>query len=87
MLNDTDYTAANGTTVTLTDAAADGDLLEFVTYALVSVAQTPVATINSTNLTANLAITTGYSAVSVGPINISSNVTVSIASGQKWVIL
>ena len=87
LLNSSDYTAINGTTVTLTDAAAADDLLEFVTYEPVSITQTPVATINSTNLTANLTIAAGYSAVSVGPINIASNVTVSVASGQKWVIL
>lgn len=87
LLNAADYTATNGTTVVLTDAGAVGDIVEFITYSTVSVSAVPVAALNSTNLTANLAITAGYSAVSVGPINIADGVTVSIANGQKWVIL
>lgn len=87
LLNSIDYTATNGSTVILTDAAAAGDILEFITYNVVPVTAVPAATFNSTNLTANLAITAGYSAVSVGPINIANGVTVSIADGQKWVIL
>lgn len=87
LLNSVDYTATNGSTVVLTDAAAADDIVEFITYNVVPVTVVPVATFNSTNLTANLAITAGYSAVSVGPINIASGVSVSIADGQKWVIL
>jgi len=87
LLNAVDYTATNGSTVVLTDAAAVDDIVEFITYSTVSVLAVPTATLNSTNLTANLAITAGYSAVSAGPINIADGVTVSIADGQKWVIL
>ncbi len=87
LLNDVDYTATNGATVVLVDAAAAGDLVEFVTFNTVPVQQTSTATFNSTNLTANLAITAGFSAVSVGPISVANGVTISIADGQKWVIL
>jgi hypothetical protein len=87
LLNAIDYTATNGSTVVLTDSAAVGDIVEFITYNVVPVTQVPTATFNSTNLTANLAITAGYSAVSVGPINIADGVSISIADGQKWVIL
>lgn len=87
LLNAVDYTASNGTAVVLADAAAAGDIVEFITYNTVSVTEVPTATLNSTNLSANLAITTGYSAVSVGPMTIADGVTVAIASGQKWVIL
>jgi hypothetical protein len=87
LLNDVDYTATTGATVVLTDAAAVGDLVEFVTFNTVPVQQTSTAIFNSTNLTSNLAITAGYSAVSVGPISVANGVTISIASGQKWVIL
>lgn len=87
LLNSTDYTATTGSTVVLTDAAVAGDLVEFITYNIVPVASVPVATFNSTNLTSNLAITTGYSAVSVGPLTVADGVTISIAAGQKWVIL
>jgi hypothetical protein len=32
-------------------------------------------------------IPTGYNAMSVGPISVSNGVTVTISSGQRWVIL
>jgi hypothetical protein len=87
LLPATDYTATTGSTVVLIDAAAAGDQVEFITYNVVPVTAVPVANLNSTTLASNLAITAGYSAVSAGPITIASGVTVSIASGQKWVIL
>jgi hypothetical protein len=87
LLPPADYTATTGSTVVLTDAAAVDDQLEFITYNVVPVTAVPNATLNSTNITANLAITAGYSAVSVGPISIANGVTISIADGQKWVIL
>lgn len=87
LLNAVDYTATNGSTVVLTDAAVADDIVEFVTYNAVPVLAVPVATFNSTNLSANLAITAGYSAVSVGPISVADGVAISIAPGQKWVIL
>jgi hypothetical protein len=73
--------------VVLTLAAVAGDIVEFITYNAVPILAVPVATFNSTNLTANLAITAGYSAVSVGPISVAAGVSISIADGQKWVIL
>jgi hypothetical protein len=87
LLNSTDYTATNGTTVVLTDAATANDLVEFITYSLVSTANISTVTLNSTNVTSNIAITAGYSGVSVGPLSIANGVTISIASGQKWVVL
>ena len=42
---------------------------------------------NSQTITANYTISTGKSAVSVGPISIASGVTVSVPSSSKWVIL
>jgi hypothetical protein len=44
-------------------------------------------TYNTTNVTSNISITTGYSGVSVGPLSIANGVTITIASGQKWVVL
>ena len=74
----------------MTDVAVANDLIEFVTYSntsISSLSMANVATINSTNLTSNLTVAAGYSAMSVGPLSIASNVVISIASGQKWVIL
>ena len=38
-------------------------------------------------VSATYTITSGSSAVSAGPISISSGVTVSVPSGSKWVVL
>lgn len=87
LLNAADYVATTGSTIILNDAAAAGDLLEVITYNVVPFNQIQTATFNSTTLTSNMAITAGYSAVSVGPLTVADGVTISIAAGQKWVIL
>jgi hypothetical protein len=87
LLAPSDYTATNGTTVVLADPATAGDLVEFVAFTTATTSVAQPATLNSTTLNSNLAITAGYSAVSVGPISIANGVSVTIADGQKWVIL
>jgi hypothetical protein len=42
---------------------------------------------NQAIVTTNYTLTTGYNAESVGPITINSGITVTIPSGQRWVIL
>ena len=42
LLNASDYTASNGTSVTLSTAAVSGDIVEFVAYATGSVIQLPI---------------------------------------------
>jgi len=42
---------------------------------------------NETTVTTSYTLTTGKNAMSVGPITINSGVTVTIPSGQRWVIL
>ena len=42
---------------------------------------------NTQTVATTYTITTGSSAHSVGPITISSGVTVTIPSGSKWVVL
>ena len=42
---------------------------------------------NADDITANYTITSGKNAMSVGPITIASGVTVTVPSGQRWVIL
>ena len=42
---------------------------------------------NQMTVTTNYTLTTGYNAESVGPITINSGITVTIPSGQRWVIL
>jgi hypothetical protein len=42
---------------------------------------------NSLEISANYTLTTNKNAMSVGPITIDAGVTVTIPSGQRWVIL
>jgi len=42
---------------------------------------------NGTEVTTNYTLTTGKNALSVGEITINSGVTVTIPSGQRWVII
>ena len=42
---------------------------------------------NTQTISANYTIPTGSSAMSVGPITISSGVSVTIPSGSRWAIL
>jgi hypothetical protein len=44
-------------------------------------------TINATEVTANQTITTGTNGFSVGPMTIDSGVTVTVSSGQRWVVI
>lgn len=43
--------------------------------------------INALTVSANYTIPTSYSAMSTGPITVNANVTVTIPSGSKWVVL
>lgn len=43
--------------------------------------------VNQANATANYTISSGTNGFSVGPINVANNVTVTIASGQRWVVI
>lgn len=41
----------------------------------------------NTNITANATIAAGTNGLSVGPVNTANGVTVTVTSGQRWVIL
>ena len=43
--------------------------------------------VNQANATANYTITTGTNGFSVGPITTANGVSVTIASGQRWVVI
>jgi hypothetical protein len=42
---------------------------------------------NTDDITSNYTLTTGSNGMSVGPMTIASGVTVTVPSGQRWVIL
>jgi hypothetical protein len=43
--------------------------------------------VNSTTVSSDYTIASGYNGFSVGPISVSSGVTVTVASGQSWVTI
>jgi hypothetical protein len=43
--------------------------------------------LNSTNATSNGTIGAGYNGFSVGPVTVANNVTITVASGQRWIII
>ena len=42
---------------------------------------------NKSNVSANVTVSTGYNAMSVGPMTVANGVSVTVSSGQRWVIL
>ena len=42
---------------------------------------------NGVTVTTSYTLTTGFNAESVGPISINSGISVTIPSGQRWVVL
>ena len=42
---------------------------------------------NGTEVTSNYTMTTGKNGFSVGPITIDAGVSVTVPSGQRWVVL
>lgn len=44
-------------------------------------------TVNNNTVTVTISIPAGYSASSVGPITVSSGITVTVPSGSRWVVL
>lgn len=43
--------------------------------------------VNSTTVTENYTVNTGSNAQSVGPITINSGISVTVASGQRWLVV
>ena len=43
--------------------------------------------INNQQVTVNITIPTGYSAMSTGVITVNAGITVTVPSGSRWVVL
>ena len=43
--------------------------------------------LNNATVSASYTIGTGYNAMSVGPMTVSAGITVTVSSGQRWVVL
>jgi len=74
-------------------AAVNGYMLSSDTSGNLSwvVVPDPVATngivVNSLTVSTNYTIAAGYSGSSAGPVTLASGVTVTVASGSRWVVL
>jgi hypothetical protein len=88
-----DFTAANGTTVVLTQGANVGDTVEIVAYQLATVVSTagPKAgggiIVNRTTIDESYTFPSGHNGFSLGPVVINSGVVVSLPSNQRWVVI
>jgi hypothetical protein len=94
--NATDYTATDGLTVVLTSGASASDEFQAISYQPISLAQdtmptggqgNPVFYENDPSVTQDYTLTTSKNAMSTGTITINSGITVTIPSGQRWVII
>lgn len=43
--------------------------------------------VNATTATADYTVASGYNALSVGPVTVASGVSITVASGQRWLVL
>ena len=98
-----DYTASNGTSVTLFESAQANDSITIVAYGTFSSANavaktgdtmTAPLTItgkpffeNGQTVTGDYSISANCNAMSAGPVTVNSGVTVTIPSGSTWVIV
>jgi len=95
VLQGTDYTASDGTTVVFTEPVAQNDVIELVSYKPGQMvhpgarggAGNHVFFESDTNISADYELTAGKNAMSAGPITINSGVTVTVPSGARWVIV
>jgi hypothetical protein len=93
LISGSDYTATNGTSITLTEAAVVDDIVELVAYQIGIVASLAGARaggailVNSNNITESYVFPSGYNGFSVGPVTQANGVTVTVPSGQRWVVI
>ena len=79
LLNASDYTASNGTSVTLAQGCASGDIVEFIAYAVGSVIQLPISL--TSEVTGILPVANGGTNASTASITSFNNITGYTASG------
>jgi hypothetical protein len=70
----------------LTSAGANASPYWSSSTAALSTANNSVV-LNSTFATSNGTVGAGYNGFSVGPVTVANNVTISVASGQRWIII
>lgn len=96
-LNSDDFTATNGSSVTLVSACAAGDAVRLVAWGTFSLATgggqyfgtatTKAIAYNANSIGENVTVTAGNNGLSAGPITINNGFTVTVESGAVWVIV
>ena len=74
-------TASNVAVFDTTGVTVDGAV------AADSISATNGLLLNSETVSANYTVATGFNAVSVGPMTVANNISVTVTAGQRWVIL
>lgn len=95
LIENTDFTATDGSTVTLSEAAILNDVIDIVSYIPGNMMHPGarggqgnyVFFESDTNITADYTLTNGKNALTAGPVTVDSGVTVTVPSGARWVIV
>lgn len=84
----TDYTISS-TTLTFTTAPASGVAIQIRELNNVAPSQGTLGTVALFNNTidSNVTISSGKNGLSIGPVTVANGVSVTVASGQRWVII
>ena len=98
-LQTSDFTATNGTSITLNAAASAGDDVRLVAWGTFSVsvltgngqffgsAATKAIAYNANSISENITVTSGNNGLSAGPITINNGFTVTVENNAVWVIV
>ena len=81
-----DSGSANGTTgFTFTKSSNSVFVANTITAGMTVVANNGIF-VNNSNVTTSYTIASGYNGGTIGPVNIANGVTVTVTSGQRWLI-
>ena len=90
-LDESDYTATNGSDVVLDTGAAVDDVVSVVAFTTFEVNDNPLKQgmfiETDKTLTSNYTITTGKNAITAGPITIDDDAVVTVPDGSTWTIV
>jgi hypothetical protein len=93
LISGTDYTATNGSDVVLVEGAVASDIVELVAYQIGTITGTsgPKAggaiIVNYATISQSYTFPSGHNGFSVGPVTQANGVTVTVPSGQRWVVI
>jgi hypothetical protein len=80
------FVVNNGATDAMT-ISATGNVTTVNTLTGAQVVASNGLFINKSSISANTTVDTGYNAMSTGPVTVASGISVTVASGQRWVVI